>query len=246
MPNETEKNKSCRITLYLDTPKPLLRPFKDFTKHNQLESLIVSGAPDITALTGHVFVGLTDEKGREERWGFWGERTSPYHAIAGTKGIFDKEETSSPYNEAIVWNVTPKQLEAAKNAVKENREAPGTYRLFERNCTTVALGVVKAAGITGLPSSKWGMTPHALVLKKRWMLAKRRLEVARFKVKNLFSPLFGKEKIPNEELLKSLRSKPLPVPINNGMKAFRQNRDNDETKPLDVSKIIASISKIRS
>lgn len=241
-----ENDKTCKITLYLDTPKPLLRPFKDPTKHSQLESLITRGTFDSTALTGHVFVGLTDENGREERWGFWGEMASPCRAVTGTKGIFDREEPFSPYNEAIIWNVTPEQLKAAKAAAMRHSANPKTYMLFKRNCATVALEIAKSAGIKDLPSSKWGMTPHFLVLKKRWMLAKRRLEVARFKTKNLLNGLFGKEKMPNQALLDSLRSKPLPVPINNAMKAFRQNRAKDETKPIDVTKVIASVSKIRS
>ena len=60
--------KNYRITLYLDTPKAMLRPFKDFTKHNHLESLICKNSLDPVAFTGHAFIGLTDADGKEKRW----------------------------------------------------------------------------------------------------------------------------------------------------------------------------------
>ncbi len=245
MSENGENNKTCKITLYLDTPKPLLRPFKDPTKHSQLESFFTRGGPNIVAITGHAFIGLTDEKGVEERWGYSGSSYSPFKAVSGTKGVFEPQEPASPYNEAIIWNVTPQQLQAAQKAVADFKKNPGTYKLFKNNCSTAALSILKAAGTEDLPSSKLGLTPYGLVLKKRWMLAKRRLEVARFKAKNLLNGLFGKEKMPKQALLDSLRAKPLPVPINNAMKAFRQNRAKDELKPIDVTKVISSISKIR-
>lgn len=241
-----EANKTCKITLYLDTPKPLLRPFKDPTKHSQLASFFINHCPDIAAITGHAFVGLTNEKGVEERWGYSGSTLSPFKAINGTKGVFDLHEPECPYNEAIIWNISPEQFNAAQNTVNALKENPGTYKLFKNNCATTALSILKAANVEDLPSDKLGLTPYGLVLKKRWMLAKRRLEVARFKTKNLLNSLFGKEKVPSNDLLDSLRSKPLPVPINNGMKAFRQNRAKSETKPIDVAKVLASVSNIRS
>lgn len=241
-----EENKTCKITLYLDTPKPLLRPFKDPTKHNQLESLFINHCPDVVAITGHAFIGLTNEKGVEERWGYSGSSLSPFKAINGTKGVFDLHEPEIPYNEAIIWNISPEQFNAAQNAVNALKENPRTYKLFKNNCATTALSILKAANVEDLPSDKLGLTPYGLVLKKRWMLAKRRLEVARFKAKNFINSLFGKKKIPQTALLESLRSKPLPVPINNAMKAFRQNRAKSETKPIDVTKVLASVSNIRS
>ena len=58
--------KNCQITLYLDTPKLLLRPGLD----KEYGSLIDGGIKDSTWLTGHAFIGLTDEKGKEQKWGF--------------------------------------------------------------------------------------------------------------------------------------------------------------------------------
>lgn len=58
--------KNCQITLYLDTPKLFLRPGLD----KEYGSLIDGGIKDSTWLTGHAFIGLTDEKGKEQKWGF--------------------------------------------------------------------------------------------------------------------------------------------------------------------------------
>lgn len=246
MTKKPSDDNSCKITLYIDTPKPLLRPFKDVTKHSQLESMFVNGGPDPVALTGHAFIGLTDDKGNEERWGFSSEEPALFKAIAGMPASFEKEEPASPYNEALIWHIGKDQYNAVQKSVENLKENPGIYKLFERNCSTVAVSLLKSAGVKDIPGEKLAMTPYGLALKKRYMLACRRLEVAKFKIKNAFNGLFGKKKIPAARLLDSLKSKPIPVPINNGMKAYRQNRKNNETTPLDVGKVIASISKIRT
>ena len=60
-----EPEKNCKLTLYLDTPKMFLRPGRDniYIRSN--------GTPTTTWFTGHAFVGLTDEKGNEEKWGYY-------------------------------------------------------------------------------------------------------------------------------------------------------------------------------
>lgn len=246
MPKKSPDDKSCKITLYIDTPKPLLRPFKDVTKHSQLESLFVNGGPDPVALTGHAFIGLTDAKGNEERWGFSGEEPALFKALSGMRGTFEKEDPVSPYNEAIIWHIGKNQYNAVQKSIDNLKKDPGTYKLFKRNCSTVAVSLLKSAGVKDIPGEKLGLTPYGLTIKKRYMLACRRLEVAKFKIKNAFNGLFGKAKAPASELLASLRSKPIPVPINNGMKAYRQNRKDGQTTPLDIGKVIASISRVRT
>ncbi len=243
--SDSPAGKNYRITLYIDTPKPLLRPFKDFTKHNQIESLITTGSFNPVAVTGHAFVGLTDENGDEKRWGYTCERPSLFKSLRGMKGMMVPEEPDSPYNEAIVWQITKDQFDAARTAVDKLEQNPGTYKLFSNNCASVATSVLQAAGVPDLPSGKTGLTPYGLTLKKRLMLAGRRAEVMKFKIKNALAPLFGKKKAPKSELLDSLRAKPVPVPIKHAMKHFKENRDNNETKPVDLNRVISSLSRIR-
>ncbi len=242
---ESANQKNYRITLYIDTPKPLLRPFKDFTKHNQIESLLTSNSLDPVAITGHAFIGLTDKNGKEERWGYTCVEPKLFKSIRGMKSQMVPEDANSPYNEAIVWNITKEQYQAANKAVADLVKNPGQYKLFEKNCASVATDILKAANVPDIPLGKMGLTPYGLTLKKRVMLAQRRMEAAKFKIKNAIRSLFGKKKAPKSALLNSLRSKPIPVPINNAMKAFKVDRENNQIRPLDMNRVIASISGIR-
>ena len=98
--------KDCQITLYLDTPKPLLRPFKDFIKHNQLASLFVYGAPDPAEITGHAFIGLTDAKGRETRFGYTGEGKMS-KMISGVDGVVKIITTKQSFGKSAKSSIKP-------------------------------------------------------------------------------------------------------------------------------------------
>jgi len=236
--------KNYQITLYLDTPKPLLRPFKDFAKHNQLASLIMNGVPDPAEVTGHAFIGLSDGKGREIRVGYTGEGKMS-KMISGVEGVVIPHDNQDYYNEAIVWSISKKQFNAAKREIEKQQKNPGTYKLFERNCSTFATDVLKAAKVEDVPDGKLGLTPYGLVLKKRVMLAKRRMEVLKFKAKNVLRTLFGKKRAPTSELLESLRSKPVPVPIRVGTNDYRAKSTCKQLHPLDVKAITAKLAFTR-
>lgn len=233
--------KNYQITLYLDTPKPLLRPFKDFAKHNQLASLFMNGVPDPAEVTGHAFIGLSDGKGREIRVGYTGEGKMS-KMISGVEGVVIPHDNQDYYNEAIVWSISKKQFNAAKREIEKQQKNPGTYKLFERNCSTFATDVLKAAKVEDVPDGKLGLTPYGLILKKRVMLAKRRMEVLKFKAKNVLRTLFGKKRAPTSELLQSLRSKPVPVPIRVGTNDYRAKSTCKQLHPLDVKAITAKLA----
>lgn len=239
-------DKNYRITLYLDTPKAMLRPFRDFFKHNHLESLICENSLNPVAFTGHAFIGLTDADGKEKRWGYTCEEAALFRSLSGMPGKIVEEDHESPYNEAIMWTVSKDQFLAARKAIQKEAENPGVYKLFEKNCATVAAGILKAAGVPDIPQGKLSLTPHGMVIKKRMMLAERRLETAKFKIKNFFNALSGKKKAPSSELLDSLRSKPVPVPIKQAMKHFKKDRKNNETTPIDFNRVVSSLARIRS
>ena len=155
-------------------------------------------------------------------------------------GKIVEEDHESPYNEAIMWTVSKDQFLAARKAIQKEAENPGTYKLFEKNCATVAAGILKAAGVPDVPKGKLSLTPHGMVIKKRMMLAKRRLETAKFKIKNFFNVLSGKKKAPKSELLDSLRS------IKQAMKHFKKDRKNNEITPVDFNRIVSSLAHIHS
>lgn len=226
--SETEKN--CKLTLYLDTPKMLLRPGVD--KHY----IRSDGTPTTTWFTGHAFVGLTDENGKEEKWGYYpNPMASLKQEISGTLGHFAREDDAH-YNEAIVYMVSREQFDAAKKKVDETAHRPGFYQLFHKNCSSVACDILRAGGVEDAPSLFMGLTPHRLTMQKRALQVKRRLEVAFWKAKNAVKSVFTGKKAPTAELLKTLKGKPIPVTISQGMEASKTH------KPLDVNKVLSSLT----
>ena len=81
-------NDRYRITLYPDTPKPMMNPFRDPLKHSQLASLFSGNGFDVAAVTGHAYIGLAENPMNEERWGYGPESANPVKLIRGVPGSF--------------------------------------------------------------------------------------------------------------------------------------------------------------
>lgn len=240
-----QNNNRYRITLYLDTPKSMLNPMRDPAKHSQLASLISGNGFDVAAVTGHAFIGLAENPMTEERWGYGPSSINPVKLIRGVPGGLVEHGGHEPYNEAITWNISKKQYMAAKKAVADLLKNPGEYKLFERNCATVACQILKAAKVPDLPKGKTALTPFGLVMKKRLMLAKRRIEMLKFKTKNVINALFGRKKAPTSELLESFRSKPMPVSLNVGTRSSHEDAVINKTRPLDINRVLRNLTLSR-
>ena len=238
-------NNRYRITLYLDTPKSMMNPLRDPLKHSQLVSLLSGNGFDVAAVTGHAYIGLAENPMTEERWGYGPESANPVKLIRGVPGTLVEHEGCDPYNEAITWNISKKQYLAAKKAVEDLQKDPGEYKLFEKNCATVACQILRAANVPDLPTGKTALTPFGLVLKKRLMLAKRRIEMLKFKTKNVVNALFGRKKAPSSKLLESFRSKPMPVSLNIGTRASHVDAAVGKTRPPDNDRILHNLTQSR-
>ena len=223
--------KNCQITLYLDTPKLFLRPGLD----KEYGSLVDGGIKDSTWLTGHAFIGLTDEKGKEQKWGF-GPVGFDDDLIKYTTGCpsYFKDESGTHYNEAVVYPVTRRQYDAAAKKVEELKKNHGEYKLFSRNCSTTASAILRAAGIKA-PDVPTGLMPHGLTIKKRLMMAARKIQIGLIKAKNKIAKLFGGKLIPTTKILDALRNKPIPIPIREGMKA------NAAKQPINPTAILTAM-----
>lgn len=225
----SDQEKNYRLTLYLDTPKMFLRPGVDniYIRSN--------GTPTTTWFTGHAFVGLTDDKGNEEKWGYYPDPCATLkQEIRGVRGIFEREDAAH-YNEAIIYEISKEQYDAAQKKVSDLRRSPGFYQLFYKNCSSVACDILRAGGVKDAPTPRMGLTPHRLTLTKRAMQAKRKIEVAFWKAKNAVTSLFTGKKSPSSELFGKLRAKPVPVSIREGTEASKAK------KPLDVTKVLTSL-----
>lgn len=243
MTEQPDNKKNCKVTLYIDTPIFMLRPFVDYKNHSQIKSLIHNGYFNTLPFTGHSFIGLTDDKGNEERWGYTTKAQVASFAAAcrGIEGDFVSENENKKYNEAIVYPVTKDQYLAARQKVEEFRTAPGTYKLFEKNCSSVARDILAAAKVDELPGKKLALTPYGLAVKKRLTLIRRRCEALFFNVKNAVKKVFGDKKAPRSELLASLRAKPLPVPIRTATRTARKT----PMARLNTESILTNIARGR-
>ena len=215
--------KNCKATLYVCTPLEMLKPgYNPFNR---------SG---ITAHTGHAFVGLTDEAGKETLWSFsFSEAKNPLQKITGCPGKLSQDFPKfAEYNEAIVYPITREQFDAAHKKVDEIKNKKMTYRLFSTNCSTVPSTNLRAAGVAKCPVM--ALSPHTLTMKKRALLTKRRVEVAFFKAKNKIREMFGKEKAPESKLLDQLRSKPMPVMIREGTRTFNYEEKLNTDRIVDM------------
>ncbi|MBR1778620.1 MAG: hypothetical protein IJ752_08595 [Alphaproteobacteria bacterium] len=177
------------------------------------------GITETTWYTGHAFIDLSDGK-NEERWGLGPDdsvKDSLLVYVTGCPSRFHREE-GSHYNEAIDYPVCKEQYMAAQQKVEEYKNHPELeYKLFARNCSTVASSILKAAQVEAPRSKLVGLTPHALTVKKRLMYARRKHELRMLSAKMAVKRLFGKQNVPvKSALLESLRKKPLPVPAELG------------------------------
>ncbi|MBR1778726.1 MAG: hypothetical protein IJ752_09135 [Alphaproteobacteria bacterium] len=218
------EEKNCKATLYLCTPLPMLKPSYNPFKRG-----------GITGFTGHAFVGLTDENGKETLWSYsYKEAKNDLQKITGCPGSFTRAVAKfEEYNEAIVYPITREQFDAANKKVEELKAKEDMkYRLFSTNCSTVAASILRAAGVGKCPVT--AMSPHGLVLKKRALLIARRIEVGLFKAANKIRETFGKEKAPDSKLLDSLRSKPMPVMIREGTRTFNYETTLDTNRIVDM------------
>ena len=224
------EQKNCKLTLYLDTPKMLLRPGVD-----DIYGTKFGKKTENTWFTGHAFVGITDKNGHEQKWGFGPKDDvvdNMFVYIKGCPSTFHPE-TNSHYNEAIVYPISEKQYQDAAAKIKSYQERPDLmYKLFSRNCSTVASSIMKAAGVNA-PSKIVGLTPHGLTIKKRLLYCRRKAELKLLQAKIKLQKLFGNQKAsPRAAMLSTLKNKPLPIPVDLGTKMGQKGGKIDEKQVL--------------
>ena len=134
----------------------------------------------------------------------------------------------------MIYPVTREQYDAAAKKIEKLKTNHGEYKLFSRNCSTTASAILRAAGIKA-PDVPTGLTPHGLTIKKRLMLAARKIQIGLIKAKNKIAKLFGGKVIPTAKILNVLRNKPIPISIKEGMKA------NTAKKPLNPTAILTAM-----
>ncbi len=213
-------DKDCKITLYLDTPGMLLRPD-------------ISGKErSMTWFSGHAFIGLTDRGGKERCFSFGPDSShaGSIRCLTGCRGVF-AEEYGNPYTEAIVYPISQKSYDAVLKRAEEMKREDMTYKLFSKNCATVAASLLTVAGASR-PGRLMRLSPHSLALKKRAMLMRMRMSMVMQAAKNRIAGIFRDKSIPPMDLLNSLKDKPLPVPIKEARKTSRLQKNLEDGKVM--------------
>lgn len=145
----TERN--CKATLYVETP--------DIMIPKKLKKDIMPRDPEeLGTAVGHVFFGLTDEKGREKTYGlhaccalYGAENVAPgdrmeFFSLKKVAGVVT-EETKEPYDEKLVYHITRSQYDAVRKYAETAVEKPPKYNIWTSNCVIFAYKALKQADL---------------------------------------------------------------------------------------------------
>jgi len=117
-------------------------------------SSVKKGAVQTRDNPGHTFVALKDQDGKIVRFLSYGPEKSPMAQLScsgpgtGSYHLLKKDD----YN-TYEWEISSEQKDKALKKIDEIQKDPGTYSATHQ-CTTVALEVTDAAGLTTIPRGK--------------------------------------------------------------------------------------------
>ena len=117
-------------------------------------SSVKKGAVQTSDNPGHTFVALKDQDGKIVRFLSYGPEKSPMAQLScsgpgtGSYHLLKKDD----YN-TYEWEISSEQKDKALKKIDEIQKDPGTYSATHQ-CTTVALEVTDAAGLTTIPRGK--------------------------------------------------------------------------------------------
>lgn len=152
MSNNNEK--TCSLTIYVDRPAMMVpKKFKRKRPNAPINEARLSGV-------GHVFLGLTDEKGEEKRIGFYAKSyalgaenidpidriNGPHDALKKVAGIV-QDETHRRYHDAIQYKISKKQYDDAVGFTEKWKKEDPKYVLLANNCASFAIKTARNVGL---------------------------------------------------------------------------------------------------
>lgn len=122
--NAMADNRSCKATLYLESP--------GFLIPSRLKDAVMKREADVGAVTGHAFIGLTDQNGKETVYGFHAATALPENEnlsfkeklpllVSGKYQGFVADDSKEPYDDKMVYHITPKQYDKIKSYVEKEK-----------------------------------------------------------------------------------------------------------------------------
>lgn len=160
--------------------------------------------PNELSETGHVFIGLTDAKGNEQRLG-WNANTfdlgpqnvppedrieslakDAFKKVSG----FIKDESANRYDDVFEYKISKKQFDAALAFIEKTKKENPKYVLLLNNCAVFAYKAALSAGVKP-PKSLIGLkTPHGYSVSIRIQNKFKKLETVLKKTTNKIATFF--------------------------------------------------------
>lgn len=203
--------RTCKATLYLESP--------DFLIPSKLKKAVMQREADVGAVTGHAFIGLTDESGKETVYGFHAATALPENAnlsfkeklpllVSGKYQGFVGDDSKEPYDDKMVYHITPKQYDKIKSYVEKEKANPPKYNLFSGNCVVFAYKALRQADLK-LPPQPLFYNPVSAVLGIRlYEKAHQIKQDLKQATANILSRFSSTRKI-SKEILQGLKKKPV-------------------------------------
>lgn len=203
-------DRSCKATLYLESP--------GFLIPSRLKDAVMKREADVGAVTGHAFIGLTDQNGKETVYGFHAATALPENEnlsfkeklpllVSGKYQGFVADDSKEPYDDKMVYNITPKQYDKIKSYVEKEKANPPKYSIFSGNCVVFAYKALRQADLK-LPPQPLFHNPVSAVLGIRLYEKVHKVKQDLKKATaNILSRFSSTRKV-SKDILQGLKKKP--------------------------------------
>lgn len=202
--------RSCKATLYLESP--------DFLIPSRLKDAVMKREADVGAVTGHAFFGLTDKEGKETVYGFHSATALPENAnlsfreklpllCSGKYQGFVADDSKEPYDDKMVYHITPEQYDKIKSYAEKEKANPPKYSIFSGNCVVFAYKALRQADLK-LPPQPLFHNPVSAVLGIRlYEKAHKIKQDLKKAAANVLSRFSSTRKV-SKDILRGLKEKP--------------------------------------
>ncbi len=205
----TEKT-TCKATLYSESPHFLIP--------SSVGSDIVNRDDSSWQFVGHVFFGITDEKGKETFYSFGPDVAdeAPVQeqlpAIFGRKGSGLVTKNIEPYDDKMVYNISREQYDKIKTFGEESIKKAPNYNLLSYNCISFAYQGLKKAGLD-LPKQPLIASPATLSLGIRYLEKVQKTKKALAKAASKILSCFSATKSLSKKILKNVTKAKTSYPV---------------------------------
>lgn len=210
-PNKkTADNRTCKATLYMESPACLIP--------SRLKNAVMKRDADVGAVTGHAFIGITDEQGKETVYGFHAATALPENAnlsfkeklpllLSGKYQGVVMDDSKDAYDDKMVYNITPQQYDKIKAYVEKEKANPPKYSFLSANCVVFAYKALRQADLK-LPPQPLFHNPVSAVLGIRlYEKAHEIKQEIKKATANILSRFSSTRKI-SKDILQGMKKKP--------------------------------------